>query len=81
MRPGQPKVSPEKLEKGTMKPLGRELIERLEKKGAVLDDTRRTAVLRAAEEFLDSNIAMRALQAGETMPDFALHAASRERAA
>ena len=61
-----------------MKPLGRELIEGLEKRGALLDDTRRTAVLRAAEELLDSNIAMRALQAGETMPDFALHAASGE---
>ena len=61
-----------------MKALGRELIEGLEKRGAVLDDTRRTAVLRAAEELLDSNIAMRALQAGEAMPDFALHAASGE---
>ena len=59
-----------------MKPLGRELIEGLEKRGAVLDDTRRAAVLRDAEELLDSNIAMRALQAGETMPDFALHASS-----
>jgi peroxiredoxin len=64
------------LEGKTMQPLGRELVEGLEKRGAVLDDARRAAVLRAAEELLDSNIAMRALQAGEAMPDFALHAAT-----
>jgi peroxiredoxin len=61
-----------------MKALGNVLIEGLERKGAVLDEDRRAAVIRAAEELLDSNIAMRALQVGEAMPDFALHAATDE---
>jgi peroxiredoxin len=61
-----------------MKALGKVLIEGLEKKGAVLDEDRRAAVIRAAEELLDSNIAMRALQVGETMPAFELQAASGE---
>ena len=61
-----------------MKALGKVLIEGLEGKGAVLDEDRRAAVIRAAEELLDSNIAMRALQVGESMPDFALHAATGE---
>ena len=61
-----------------MKPLGNILIEGLEKRGAVLDEDRRAAVLRAAEELLDSNIAMRALQVGETLPAFALQAATGE---
>jgi peroxiredoxin len=34
--------------------------------------------VRAAEELLDSNIAMRALQVGETMPAFALRSANGE---
>jgi peroxiredoxin len=62
-----------------MKALGQVLIEGLERRGAVLDEDRRAAVIRAAEELLDSNIAMRALQVGETMPDFALLAATGER--
>jgi peroxiredoxin len=62
-----------------MKALGDVLVEGLEKRRAVLDEDRRAAVLRAAEELLDSNIAMRALQVGEAMPDFALHAATGER--
>ena len=61
-----------------MKALGKVLIEGLEKKGAVLDEDRRAAVIRAAEELLDSNIAMRALQVGESMPAFELQAASGE---
>src|SRR5258705_9877274 len=61
-----------------MKALGNVLIEGLERRGAALDEDRRAAVLRAAEELLDSNIAMRALQVGEVMPDFALHAATDE---
>ena len=61
-----------------MKALGKVLIEGLERRGAVLDEDRRAAVIRAAEELLDSNIAMRALQVGETMPDFALYAATGE---
>jgi len=61
-----------------MEALGKVLVEGLERKGAVLDAARRAAVIRAAEELLDSNIAMRALQVGETMPDFALQAASGE---
>ncbi len=61
-----------------MEALGEVMIEGLEKRGAVLDDDRRAAVVRAAGELLDSNIAMRALQIGEAMPDFALHAASDE---
>src|SRR5258705_8396090 len=65
--------------KRSMEALGKVLIEGLEKRGAVLDEDRRAAVIRAAEELLDSNIAMRALQVGETMPDFALHAATGER--
>jgi len=54
------------------------LIESLEKRGAIamLNDDRRAAVVRAAGELLDSNIAMRALQVGEAMPDFTLHAAT-----
>ncbi len=61
-----------------MKELGEMLIESLEKRGAIamLNDDRRAAVVRAAGEFLDSNIAMRALQVGEAMPDFTLHAAT-----
>src|SRR4030095_1656241 len=59
-----------------MKDLGEVLIEGLEKRGAVRDDDRRAGVVRAAEELLDSNIAMRALQVGEAMPDFTLHAAT-----
>src|SRR5882724_7945696 len=66
-------------ERGAMKALGKVLIEGLERRGAALDEDRRAAVLRAAEELLDSNIAMRALQVGETMPDFALLAATGER--
>jgi peroxiredoxin len=61
-----------------MKALGTALIEGLEKKGATLDEERRAAVLRAAEELLDSNIAMRALQAGEMMPTFELRSAAGE---
>ncbi len=61
-----------------MKTLGMALIEGLEKKGAVLDEDRRAAVLRAAEELLDSNIAMHALQVGETMPAFELRASTGE---
>jgi len=61
-----------------MKALGEVIIEGLEQRGAVLDDDRRAAVFRAAGELLDSNIAMRALQIGEAMPDFALHAATDE---
>jgi len=61
-----------------MKALGTALLESLEKKGAVLDAKRRAAVLGAAQELLDSNIAMRALQVGETMPPFALPATSGE---
>jgi peroxiredoxin len=61
-----------------MKALGKVLIEGLETRGVVLDEDRRSAVIRAAEELLDSNIAMRALQVGETMPAFALPAATGE---
>ena len=61
-----------------MKALGAVLIEGLENKGAALNDERRAAVLRAAEELLDSNIAMRALQVGENMAAFELQAASGE---
>jgi len=61
-----------------MRALGEVLIESLEKRGAALGDDRREAIVRAAEELLDSNIAMRALQIGEAMPDFALHAATGE---
>src|SRR5258705_4022635 len=66
-------------ERGAMKALGRVLIEGLERRGAVLDEDRRAAVIRAAEELLDSNIAMRALQIGEAMPAFTLRAATGER--
>src|SRR5882672_12489991 len=44
-------------ERGAMKALANVLIEGLERKGAVLDEDRRAAVIRAAEELLDSNIA------------------------
>jgi peroxiredoxin len=61
-----------------MKALGTTLVESLEKKGTPLNEERRAAVLRAAEELLDSNIAMRALQAGEEMPAFELRSATGE---
>src|SRR6267142_6812749 len=61
-----------------MEARGKVQIEGLERRGAVLDEDRRAAVIRAAEELIDSNIAMCALQVGETMPDFALHAATGE---
>jgi peroxiredoxin len=61
-----------------MKTLGTALIEGLEQKGAVLSAERRAGVLRAAQDLLDSNIAMRALQVGEAMPVFELPSASGE---
>jgi len=61
-----------------MRALGETLIEGLEKRGVALDHDRRAAIVRAAEELLDSNIAMRALQVGEVMPEFALHATTDE---
>ncbi len=61
-----------------MKALGKVLIDGLETRGVVLDEDRRAAVLRAAEELLDSNIAMRTLQVGERMPAFTLPAATGE---
>jgi len=61
-----------------MKTLGTALIEGLEQKGAVLNAERRAGVLRAAQDLLDSNIAMRALQVGESMPAFELPSASGE---
>jgi peroxiredoxin len=61
-----------------MKALGTALVESLEKRGAVLGQDRRAAIVRAAQDLLESNIAMRALQVGETMPAFALPAASGE---
>jgi len=61
-----------------MKTLGTALIEGLEQKGAVLSAERRAGVLRAAQDLLDSNLAMRALQVGEAMPAFELPSASGE---